>query len=54
MPLEELLAIYRYDPSVNTAAGSSLDSSSGELADDFPDMTLDKVTCVIFQDNLIP
>ncbi|KAK2841312.1 hypothetical protein Q7C36_012891 [Tachysurus vachellii] len=42
MPLEELLAIYRYDPSVNTAAGSSLDSSSGELADDFPDMTLDK------------
>lgn len=44
MPLEELLAIYRYEPSVSTAAGSSVDSSSGELADDLPDMTLDKVT----------
>lgn len=43
MPLEELLAIYRYEPSVSTAAGSSMDSSSGELADDLPDMTLDKV-----------
>ena len=43
MPLEELLAIYRYEASVSTAAGSSLDSSSGELADDLPDMTLDKV-----------
>ncbi|KAL6459151.1 hypothetical protein MHYP_G00326230 [Metynnis hypsauchen] len=42
MPLEELLAIYRYEASVSTAAGSSLDSSSGELADDLPDMTLDK------------
>ncbi|KAG7332636.1 hypothetical protein KOW79_004470 [Hemibagrus wyckioides] len=42
MPLEELLAIYRYDPSVNTTAGSSMDSSSVELADDLPDMTLDK------------
>uniref|UniRef100_A0A8B9KY45 Mesoderm induction early response protein 3-like n=1 Tax=Astyanax mexicanus TaxID=7994 RepID=A0A8B9KY45_ASTMX len=42
MPLEELLAMYRYEASVSTAAGSSLDSSSGELADDLPDMTLDK------------
>ncbi|KAF5905530.1 mesoderm induction early response protein 3-like isoform X2, partial [Clarias magur] len=42
MPLEELLAIYRCEPSVSTAAGSSMDSSSGDLADDFPDMTLDK------------
>ncbi|KAM6965306.1 mesoderm induction early response protein 3 [Aplochiton taeniatus] len=42
MPLEELLAIYRYEASVSTAAGSSMDSSSGELADDLPDMTLDK------------
>ncbi|XP_063051069.1 mesoderm induction early response protein 3 isoform X2 [Engraulis encrasicolus] len=43
MPLEELLAMYRYDPSVSTAAGSSsMDSSSGELTDELPDMTLDK------------
>uniref|UniRef100_A0A8C9WIM2 Mesoderm induction early response 1, family member 3 b n=1 Tax=Scleropages formosus TaxID=113540 RepID=A0A8C9WIM2_SCLFO len=39
MPLEELLAIYRYEAS---AAGSSMDSSSGELTDELPDMTLDK------------
>uniref|UniRef100_A0AAY4D141 Mesoderm induction early response 1, family member 3 b n=1 Tax=Denticeps clupeoides TaxID=299321 RepID=A0AAY4D141_9TELE len=36
MPLEELLVMYRY------AAASSMDSSSGELADELPDMTLDK------------
>ncbi|XP_031426455.1 mesoderm induction early response protein 3 isoform X1 [Clupea harengus] len=42
MPLEELLAMYRYEPSVSTAAGSSMDSSSGELTDELPDMTLDK------------
>lgn len=42
MPLEELLAIYRYEAS----AGSSIDSSSGDLTDELPDMTLDKVsTC---------
>lgn len=46
MPLEELLAIYRYEASVSTTAGSSLDSSSGELADELPDMTLDKVAYV--------
>lgn len=39
MPLEELLAIYRYEAS----AGSSIDSSSGDLTDELPDMTLDKV-----------
>lgn len=39
MPLDELLAIYRYEAS----AGSSLDSSSGDLTDELPDMTLDKV-----------
>ena len=44
MPLEELLAMYRYEPSVSTAAGSSMDSSSGELTDELPDMTLDKVS----------
>ncbi|KAJ8338679.1 hypothetical protein SKAU_G00354650 [Synaphobranchus kaupii] len=42
MPLEELLAIYRYEASVRTVGGSSLDSSSGELTDELPDMTLDK------------
>uniref|UniRef100_A0A8D2ZHR9 Mesoderm induction early response 1, family member 3 b n=1 Tax=Scophthalmus maximus TaxID=52904 RepID=A0A8D2ZHR9_SCOMX len=38
MPLEELLAIYRYEAS----AGSSIDSSSGDITDELPDMTLDK------------
>lgn len=44
MPLEELLAMYRYEASVSTAAGSSMDSFSGELTDELPDMTLDKVS----------
>lgn len=43
MPLEELLAIYRYEPPDSITAGSSVDSSPSELADDLPDMTLDKV-----------
>uniref|UniRef100_A0A8C6UUW5 Mesoderm induction early response 1, family member 3 b n=1 Tax=Neogobius melanostomus TaxID=47308 RepID=A0A8C6UUW5_9GOBI len=38
MPLEELLAMYRYEAS----ASSSVDSSSGDLTDELPDMTLDK------------
>lgn len=38
MPLEDLLAMYRYEAS----AGSSIDSSSGDLTDELPDMTLDK------------
>ncbi|KAG9263022.1 mesoderm induction early response protein 3 [Astyanax mexicanus] len=42
MPLDELLALYRYEPSVSTVGGSSVDSSSVELTDDLPDMTLDK------------
>ncbi|XP_076860315.1 mesoderm induction early response protein 3 isoform X2 [Brachyhypopomus gauderio] len=42
MPMEDLLAMYRYEASVSTAAGSSVDSSSGELTDGLPDMTLDK------------
>ncbi|XP_073724109.1 mesoderm induction early response protein 3 isoform X1 [Misgurnus anguillicaudatus] len=42
MPIEELLAMYRYEASDSTGAGSSIDSSSVELADDLPDMTLDK------------
>lgn len=44
MPLEELLALYRYEPSVNAVGGSSADSSSVELTDELPDMTLDKVS----------
>uniref|UniRef100_A0A3P9J4T1 Mesoderm induction early response 1, family member 3 b n=1 Tax=Oryzias latipes TaxID=8090 RepID=A0A3P9J4T1_ORYLA len=36
MPLEELLALYRYE------ASASIDSSSGDLTDELPDMTLDK------------
>lgn len=43
MPLEELLALYRYEPSVDPVGGSSADSSSVELTDELPDMTLDKV-----------
>lgn len=44
MPIEELLAIYRYEASVSTVAGSSVGSSPGELTDELPDMTLDKVS----------
>lgn len=47
MPLEELLALYRYEPSISVVEGSSADSSSVELTDELPDMTLDKV-CYIF------
>lgn len=43
MPIEDLLAMYRYEASDSTGAGSSIDSSSVELSDDLPDMTLDKV-----------
>lgn len=53
MPLEELLAIYRYEAS----AGSSIDSSSGDLTDELPDMTLDKVknccSMVLFSSNAL-
>ncbi|KAK1174355.1 mesoderm induction early response protein 3-like [Acipenser oxyrinchus oxyrinchus] len=42
MPIEELLAIYRYEAAVSTVAGSSVGSSPGELTDELPDMTLDK------------
>lgn len=48
MPLEELLAIYRYEAS----AGSSIDSSSGDLTDELPDMTLDKVYISYYVDML--
>ncbi|NXQ07631.1 MIER3 protein, partial [Vidua macroura] len=39
MPLEDLLAFYGY-----VMAGSGVDSSPSELADELPDMTLDKVS----------
>lgn len=44
MPLEELLAMYRYEASIGTAGGSSVGGSSVELTDELPDMTLDKVS----------
>ncbi|XP_051542325.1 mesoderm induction early response protein 3a [Myxocyprinus asiaticus] len=42
MPLEELLALYRYEAADCAVGGSSADSSSVELTDELPDMTLDK------------
>lgn len=42
MPLEELLALYRYEAVDSALGGSSVDSSSVELTDELPDMTLDK------------
>ncbi|KAM6394652.1 mesoderm induction early response protein 3-like [Rhynochetos jubatus] len=42
MPLEDLLAFYGYEPAIPVMAGSSTDSSQSELADELPDMTLDK------------
>ncbi|TRY88150.1 hypothetical protein DNTS_029453 [Danionella cerebrum] len=42
MPLEELLALYRYEAADSSLEGSSADSSSVELTDELPDMTLDK------------
>ncbi|XP_016423129.1 mesoderm induction early response protein 3-like [Sinocyclocheilus rhinocerous] len=42
MPLEELLALYRYEAADSAVGGSSTDSSSVELTDELPDMTLDK------------
>ncbi|XP_053557268.1 mesoderm induction early response protein 3 isoform X2 [Bombina bombina] len=41
MPLEDLLAIYAYGPA-NAVISSSAGSSPSELADELPDMTLDK------------
>lgn len=48
MPLEELLALYRYEAADSTVGGSSADSSSVELTDELPDMTLDKVSVYLF------
>lgn len=48
MPLEDLLAFYGYEPTIPVIASSSADSSPSELADELPDMTLDKVSCKHF------
>lgn len=42
MPLEDLLAFYGYEPTIPVMPGSSANSSPSELADELPDMTLDK------------
>ncbi|KAH0627956.1 hypothetical protein JD844_008556 [Phrynosoma platyrhinos] len=42
MPLEDLLAFYGYESAIPVVASSSADSSPSELADELPDMTLDK------------
>ncbi|XP_063997007.1 mesoderm induction early response protein 3-like isoform X2 [Pogoniulus pusillus] len=42
MPLEDLLAFYGYEPAIPVITGSSVDSSPSELANELPDMTLDK------------
>ncbi|XP_016055266.1 PREDICTED: mesoderm induction early response protein 3 isoform X2 [Miniopterus natalensis] len=42
MPLEDLLAFYGYEPALPAVADSSVNSSPSELADELPDMTLDK------------
>nr|KAF6490246.1 MIER family member 3 [Molossus molossus] len=42
MPLEDLLAFYGYEPALPAVADSSANSSPSELADELPDMTLDK------------
>lgn len=44
MPLEDLLAFYGCEPALPAAADSSADSSPSGLADELPDMTLDKVS----------
>ncbi|XP_045695887.1 mesoderm induction early response protein 3 isoform X2 [Phyllostomus hastatus] len=43
MPLEDLLAFYGCEPALPATADSSADSSPSGLADELPDMTLDKI-----------
>ncbi|XP_059551041.1 mesoderm induction early response protein 3 isoform X2 [Myotis daubentonii] len=43
MPLEDLLAFYGYEPVLPAPAEPSAHSSPSELADELPDMTLDKI-----------
>nr|XP_044994858.1 mesoderm induction early response protein 3 isoform X3 [Jaculus jaculus] len=42
MPLEDLLAFYGYESTIPAVTNSSANSSPSELADELPDMTLDK------------
>ncbi|XP_069483413.1 mesoderm induction early response protein 3 isoform X2 [Ambystoma mexicanum] len=42
MPLDDLLAYYGYESSIPVITCSSANSSASELADELPDMTLDK------------
>ncbi|XP_054431329.1 mesoderm induction early response protein 3 [Pteronotus mesoamericanus] len=42
MPLEDLLAFYGCEPALPAVADASVDSSPSGLADELPDMTLDK------------
>uniref|UniRef100_H0VSE5 MIER family member 3 n=1 Tax=Cavia porcellus TaxID=10141 RepID=H0VSE5_CAVPO len=44
MPLEDLLAFYGYESTIPAVTNSSANSSPSELADELPDMTLDKVS----------
>lgn len=44
MPLEDLLAFYGYESTIPTVTNSSANSPPSELADELPDMTLDKVS----------
>lgn len=52
MPLEDLLAFYGYEPTIPVMPGSSANSSPSELADELPDMTLDKVSPEPFSPEL--
>lgn len=49
MPLEDLLAFYGYESTIPTVANSSANSSPSELADELPDMTLDKVSTSLYK-----
>ncbi|KAJ1156123.1 hypothetical protein NDU88_008848 [Pleurodeles waltl] len=42
MPLDDLLASYGYESAIPVITCSSADSSPSDLADELPDMTLDK------------
>lgn len=44
MPLEDLLAFYGYEPVLPAVVEPSANSSPSDLADELPDMTLDKVS----------
>ena len=50
MPLEDLLAFYGYESTIPTVANSSANSSPSELADELPDMTLDKVSTALYNE----